>query len=66
MTEKVRSCAHPACQCEVSEEAEFCGEYCKDAGKHDLEISCDCGHEGCAFSEKYQRSFATHVPEKVG
>jgi hypothetical protein len=44
-------CAHPACICTVAKGETFCSQYCSDAGKEDVEISCDCGHEGCAIAE---------------
>ena len=35
----------------VAEGDEFCSKYCEDAGRDEVEISCDCGHQGCALSE---------------
>jgi hypothetical protein len=59
MTEKTSvKCAHPACICIVSKGDTFCSQYCRDAGKEDVEISCDCGHEGCAIAEKAPSSEA--------
>jgi hypothetical protein len=40
-------CAHPACNCPAPKGEKYCGAYCHDAG--DLtELSCNCGHPGCA------------------
>jgi len=45
-----KKCNHPACSCKVDSHSEYCSQYCKDAGKT-MEISCNCGHAGCAISE---------------
>jgi hypothetical protein len=42
-------CAHPGCACTVEKDGEFCSQYCKDAGKDEIEIACDCQHSGCAI-----------------
>jgi hypothetical protein len=42
-------CAHPACDCLAATDSKYCSEYCKDAGST-MEISCDCGHAGCALT----------------
>ena len=42
-----RRCGHPACNCAAPSEGKFCSEYCHDAGRT-LELSCNCGHAGCA------------------
>ena len=44
---KKGKCAHPACQCPVSENQKYCSTSCQDAGDT-LELSCNCGHAGCA------------------
>ncbi len=49
--EKSKKCAHPACNCEVGDGGKYCSQYCKDAGST-MEISCNCGHVGCAVSER--------------
>jgi hypothetical protein len=51
MKKSVKQCAHPACSCTVAEGDEFCSKYCEDAGRDEVEISCDCGHQGCALTE---------------
>ncbi len=50
MAEKTKKCDHPACNCTVGEHTSYCSQYCKDA-KGTMEISCNCGHAGCAISE---------------
>ena len=41
-------CAHDACGCAVTDEAEFCSQHCEtashEAGSHE---TCDCGHADC-------------------
>jgi hypothetical protein len=41
---QVRKCAHPGCQCLVSENTEYCSDYCKLAGEEEY---CGCGHTSC-------------------
>ena len=43
-----KKCAHPACDCLAEEGSKYCSQYCKDAGGT-MELSCNCGHEGCAL-----------------
>ena len=42
-----KKCAHPACNCTVIDGGKYCSQYCSDAGDT-MEISCNCGHAGCA------------------
>ena len=42
-----KKCAHPACNCSVTDNDKYCSQYCRAAGKT-LELSCNCGHTGCA------------------
>jgi hypothetical protein len=42
-----KKCAHPACNCMAEKDSKYCSQYCKDA-KGTLELSCGCGHAGCA------------------
>ena len=42
-------CAHPACRCIVPDQKKYCSQRCEDA-KGEVEISCDCGHPGCALA----------------
>jgi len=46
MAEK-KQCAHPACNCLAAEGGKYCSQYCEDAG-NTMELSCNCGHQGCA------------------
>ncbi len=50
MPQKQKKCDHPACNCMVNEGTHYCSSYCKDA-KGTMEISCNCGHAGCAIGE---------------
>ncbi len=45
-----KKCAHPGCECAVTGDNKYCSPYCSDAGDT-LEISCNCGHTGCAVGE---------------
>jgi len=47
VTETNKECAHSACGCLAGSGGDYCSESCKDAGKL-TEISCKCGHPGCA------------------
>lgn len=43
-------CAHPLCECLVSDDSEF-GNFCSaqcETAKDVTELKCDCGHPGCA------------------
>ena len=50
MSAEIKKCAHPACSCTVDKNTKYCSQYCEDAGDT-MEISCNCGHQGCAVSE---------------
>ena len=50
MPQEEKKCDHPACNCMVEEGADYCSQYCEDAGDT-LEISCNCAHAGCAIGE---------------
>lgn len=45
---KKTKCAHPSCNCSAADGSKYCSQYCKDAG-NTMELSCNCGHEGCAL-----------------
>jgi len=47
---QTEKCAHPACNCNVTDGKKYCSQYCSDAGD-EVEIACDCGHGGCEISE---------------
>ncbi|HEV7698730.1 MAG TPA: hypothetical protein VGO43_00730 [Pyrinomonadaceae bacterium] len=41
-------CAHDGCNCSVSD-SKYCSDHCREVVDQDIvEISCDCGHGGCA------------------
>jgi hypothetical protein len=42
-----KKCAHIPCLCNVPPGQEYCGEVCRDAGREDVEISCQCDHPQC-------------------
>ena len=50
MANDMKKCAHPACTCTVDRDTKYCSQSCKDSGDT-TEISCNCGHAGCAASE---------------
>lgn len=47
MADERKQCAHPGCTCMAAEDSDYCGAYCENAGKDEMEIACACGHEGC-------------------
>jgi len=47
MQREQRKCAHPACNCAVDADAEYCSQYCEDAADNP-EAVCKCPHAGCA------------------
>jgi len=50
MSNQPKQCKHPACTCPVSDDDDYCGAYCKDAGDT-TEIACNCGHGSCNISQ---------------
>jgi len=47
--DKLEKCAHPSCDCMVTENGEFgayCSAHCRDA-KSMNELRCECGHPQC-------------------
>jgi hypothetical protein len=48
-TTAAQKCKHPACLCNVAEGTKYCSQRCEDAAG-EVEISCDCGHPGCALA----------------
>jgi hypothetical protein len=40
-------CAHPACNCMPPKDEKYCSVYCHDM-RTLTELSCNCGHPGCA------------------
>jgi hypothetical protein len=51
MEKETKKCEHPACDCRVAKGMRYCSQYCEDAGET-IELSCNCGHAGCALSEQ--------------
>ncbi|HMJ08074.1 MAG TPA: hypothetical protein VK468_03660 [Pyrinomonadaceae bacterium] len=50
MADENNKCGHGGCQCMVTGDKEFCSQRCEEAEDQDItEISCDCGHAGCAI-----------------
>jgi hypothetical protein len=47
---KPNKCAHPACKCQARPDSKYCSQSCEDAAGT-TEISCNCGHPGCALTE---------------
>ena len=50
MPQETSKCAHPACNCLAGRDSKYCSQYCEDASGT-TEISCNCGHDGCALTE---------------
>jgi hypothetical protein len=51
MADDDNKCAHDGCGCRAGGDNEYCSDHCKNADDQDMvEISCDCGHDGCAMS----------------
>lgn len=57
MTSDVRQrvCAHVPCGCLVPPGQKFCSESCRDAGSHEVEIECECGHAICALAGEEEK-----------
>jgi hypothetical protein len=47
MADQQKKCAHPSCTCMAPKGEKYCSPYCHDAG-NTTELSCGCGHAGCA------------------
>ena len=46
----LRKCAHPDCTCTVTEDEEYCSDYCLQNMRADSrkdEEGCGCGHAEC-------------------
>jgi hypothetical protein len=46
---ETKKCAHESCRCHTTET--YCSEVCKDS-KNVTDITCQCGHAGCASGLK--------------
>ncbi len=44
--DNAKKCAHPSCDCTVTDNAKYCSAYCEGA-KDTVEIGCGCGHPAC-------------------
>lgn len=40
-----KRCAHPSCECAVSQDNDYCSPHCETAP--DTEGTCSCGHAAC-------------------
>ena len=49
--EEEQICAHDPCACTVSEGEKYCSDYCRNAGSEEVEIACECDHEGCQYKK---------------
>lgn len=47
VTKSNENCAHSACGCLAESDSDYCSQSCKDVDTL-TEISCKCGHPGCA------------------
>ena len=45
-----KRCAHEPCSCPVPHDQEYCSESCRDAGRKEVEITCECGHADCPLT----------------
>ena len=48
----LRKCAHPDCTCTVTDEEDYCSDYCLESMRADAqrtkdEEGCACGHAEC-------------------
>jgi hypothetical protein len=50
---ETEKCAHPACNCVAAKDSKYCSQYCDDASDT-TELSCNCGHPGCAEELAHQ------------
>ncbi len=49
MADEGKTCDHPGCNCPATGDSDYCSPACETAGST-IEISCSCGHAGCAQS----------------
>ena len=57
--QKMKKCAHIPCLCDVQNGQEYCGDICREAGREEVEIACQCGHPACPLT------FASLIPESI-
>jgi len=48
-----RKCAHIACFCDVPNGQEYCGDVCREAGRENMDIACQCDHLACPLNEEF-------------
>ena len=46
-------CAHIACFCDVTNGQEYCGDACREAGRENVDIACQCDHWACSLNEEF-------------
>ncbi len=47
---EANTCAHEPCQCTVPAGEKYCSDACRDAGREEVEIACQCNHPACPVS----------------
>jgi hypothetical protein len=45
-----KQCAREPCRCLVPHNQKYCSESCRDAGREEVEIACECGHPDCGLT----------------
>ena len=48
--QETKKCAHIPFLCDVPKGIEYCSESCRDAGRYDVEIACQCDHPACPLT----------------
>ena len=56
--QETKKCAYVPCLCDVASGEEFCSETCRDAGRDNVKIACQCDHPLCPLTFRY---FATRI-----
>lgn len=54
-TEEKTKCAHPACQCIVATDEQYCSQLYRDAGGGTIGISCYCEHPRVHSDSEHRR-----------
>ena len=50
-----KTCAHIPCGCVVRPGERYCSESCEEAGSHEVEIECECGHATCTIASEDEK-----------